>query len=339
MPTPTTLNILRRMTLSLCLLAQAMLAAEPTRTFTDVNGRRIQAALVSVSGDEVTLRLANGQPATVNVNRLSAEDRRYISGMPPTPAGAAEQNPAGASYGGMALRAGWSPEVTYIKRELLESVTFYAKAVLGDKAPGKETTPGQLSNGITWLMPFDKAVATLPSRVIKMGERTAHNNCFPAGSLTISSFQYKSFIDQGRPFNLLHLLLDAKRQVVGMEYVQQTPGRTAVYDAEGKLEPYFNFFTLANNASTGREVVYAILPGGGSGVRCIQTVYRDFANMIPNGLPQAPGGRPGYPMVDPATAPALMVPVKVHEIVHWYLAEPFARCLLDIAEKNGVVAK
>ena len=137
--------------------------------------------------------------------------------------------------------------------------------------------------------------------------------------------------------NLLHLLLDLKRQVVGVEFVLQTPGKTP-YVVEGKLEPYYNFFTQTYNARTDKEVIYAILPGS-----CIQTVFRDHWNDITNGLPQIPGVpgggnglRPG--MVNPVTPAAMVERVKVYEIVHWYLAAPFARCLLDIAEKNGVRA-
>ena len=239
----------------------------------------------------------------------------------------------------MALATNWMPQSIETKRELLEGIVFYCKQVLGDTPAGQEKAPSQLSTGITWLMPFDQALAKLPGRVIKMGERPVNNNCFPANSLTISSFQFKSFQDQGKPFNLLHLLLDLKRQVVGVEFVQQTPGK-ASYVIEGKLEPYYNFFTLTNNASIGKEVVYAILSSGNSSAKCIQTVFRNLDNNIANGLPQIPGGanglRPG--MVNPIAPGASLIPVKVYEIVHWYLAEPFARCLLDIAEKNGVRA-
>ncbi len=242
----------------------------------------------------------------------------------------------------MALAANWMPQRTETKRELLEGIVFYCKQVLGDTPAGQEKAPLELSPGISWLMPFDQAMAKLPGRVINMGERPMINNCFPANSLTISSFQFKSFQDQGKPFNLLHLLLDLKRQVVGVEFVLQTPGKTP-YIVEGKLEPYYNFFTLTNNASTRKEVVYAILSGGNSGAKCIQTVFRDVDNNIANGLPQIPGGgnglRPGFPMVNPITPPAGIIPVKVYEIVHWYLAAPFARCLLEIAEKNGVRAQ
>ena len=242
----------------------------------------------------------------------------------------------------MALAADWIPQRTETKRELLECIVFYSKQVLGDTPKGQEKTPSHLSPGITWLMPFDQALAKLPGRVINMGERAVDNNCFLANSLTISSFQFRSFQDQGKPFNLIHLLLDLKRQVVGVEFVLQTPGKTP-YQVEGKLEPYYNFFTLTNNASSGKEVVYAILNGGSSGVKCIQTVLRDHANDIGNGLPQIPGipGAAGvgcFPMVNPRTPGASPQWMKAHEIVHWYLAEPFARCLLEIAEKNGVRA-
>jgi|GEM_PF-2402117 len=326
------------------------LADAPYRTYTNNQGKRITASLVSFDGQQVILRTPDGRQFPLALSTLSMADQQHVRGnagkSPPAPMPAAETAAsASSSHGGMALASSWIPQRNETKRELLECVVFYAKQVLGNTPAGQEKAPSQLSSGITWLMPFDQALAKLPGRVIKMGERAVNNNCFPANSLTISTFQFKSFQDQGKPFNLLHLLLDLKRQVVGVEYVLQTPGKTA-YEIQGKLEPYYNFFTLTNNASTSKEVIYAILPGGSPGVKCIQTVFRDFANDVPNGLPQIPGsarpGRPGLPpgfpmpMVNPTTPGAVPWPVKVHEIVHWYLAEPFARCLLEIAEKNGV---
>lgn len=233
----------------------------------------------------------------------------------------------------MALAPGWLPQRTETKRELMESLAFYAKEVIGDAAPGKEPVPGQLIPGITWLMPIDQAVSKLPGRVNKIGERRIDFTCFPADSLTMISFQCNSFLDRGQTFNLLHFIVDTKRQVVGLEFVEQSPGkRIAPYEPQGKLEPYYNFLTLTNNATTKREVVYQI-DDAGPGVKLIKTVFRDFANDIPNGtggLNLPPGMRP---------PPGLIIPVKVYEIVHWYLAAPFARCLLEIAERNGVRPK
>jgi hypothetical protein len=347
-------------------------ALQPYRTFTDALGRKIQASLISARGNQVLVQTHDGQHHVLKASMLSPADHQYMaahggqpaSGMPPGMPEAVRRMMPGAppptsppakpsappttsaassssNHGGMALAANWMPQRTETKRELLEGIVFYCKQVLGDTPAGQEKSPSQLSPGITWLMPFDQALAKLPGRVIKMGERPVNNNCFPANSLTISSFQFKSFQDQGKLFNLIHLLLDLKRQVVGVEFVQQTPGRTE-YEIQGKLEPYYNFFNLTHNAITCKEVVYAVLNGGSSGVKCLQTVFRDYANDIGNGLPQLPGipgaGRPGFPMVNPITPGASPQLVKVYKIVHWYLAEPFARCLLEIAQKSGVSA-
>lgn len=351
--------------LLLTLLTTSTALAQSFRPFTNNQGKRIMASVVSFDGSQVVLRTPDRKQYSLPVSTLSPQDQLFLgrqggqSPMPTQPGRGAFQPmpnptapaPAPASggssgssvnLGGMALAPDWMPQRVETKRELLEGIVFYCKQVLGDTPAGQEKAPSQLSPGITWLMPFDQALAQMPGRVIKMGERAVNNNCFPANSLTISSFQFKSFQDQGKPFNLLHLLLDLKRQVVGVEFVLQTPGKTP-YVTEGKLEPYYNFFTLTNNASTRKEVVYAILPGSSSGAKCIQTVFRDLDNNLANGLPQIPGMpgggnglRPG--MVNPITPGASPQLVKVYEIVHWYLAEPLARCLLDIAEYNGVKA-
>jgi hypothetical protein len=343
-----------RIVIALLLICPLIASAlGPMRTFTDANGRKILASFVAARGDSVIIQTTDGRQHALKTASLSPADQQYVVtrggkvGEPPgttprpAPPAPAATSSNSTKYGGMALADNWMPQRTETKRELLEGIVFYCKQVLGDTPAGQEKTPSQLSPGITWLMPFDQTLAKLPGRVIKMGERPVNNNCFPANSLTISSFQFKSFQDQGKPFNLIHLLLDLKRQVVGVEFVQQTPGRTE-YEIQGKLEPYYNFFNLTNNASTRKEVVYAVLPGGSSGVKCIQTVFRDYANDIGNGLPQIPGipgaGQPGFPMVNPTTPGATAQFVKVYEIVHWYLAEPFARCLLEIAENSGVRA-
>jgi hypothetical protein len=78
----------------------------------------------------------------------------------------------------MALADNWMPQRTETKRELLEGIVFYCKQVLGDTPAGQEKSPSQLSTGITWLMPFDQALAKLPGRVIKMGERAASESMF-----------------------------------------------------------------------------------------------------------------------------------------------------------------
>ncbi|MFN0080512.1 MAG: hypothetical protein ACKVY0_28935 [Prosthecobacter sp.] len=232
------------------------------------------------------------------------------------------------AHGGMALSPKWLPDKLETKRELLESLHLYASAVVGNAAPGKEPVPGTIVGPIRWLMPFDEAVRVLPERMNKIGERPVNLTCFPQASLTLASFQFKSFMDRNQPFNQLHLILDLKRQVVGVQFVEQTPdpGKVLWFPApDGAREPYYNFLMLSNNASGGQEVAYQIVDAG-AGVKLIKTVLqtntglRNKANMP---------GLPGF-----AGAPAGMMPVKYKENVHLYLTAPLARCLLEIVDRN-----
>lgn len=248
----------------------------------------------------------------------------------------------------MTLSPGWMPQRNETKRELLRSLAFYAKATLGNTAPGKEPTPSTVG-GFSWLMPVNQAIARLPGGSFKLGERKVEYTCFPAASLTLLSYG-GSFTDQGKNFNVLHLLLDAKLCVVSVEFVQQTPKKGLLYEVDGSMEPYYNFLTLTNNASTKKEVVYA-LQNPSSAVTMIQTVFRDrgFGGggaLMPPGMPPMPG-IPGQPGGGPGMPPGVakmpqdpsLFPGKVYEYVHWYLPAPLARCILKIAEKNGVQAQ
>jgi hypothetical protein len=99
--------------LSLLLLTALPLlssALEPMRTFTDVTGRTTQAALVSVSGDDVTLQLANGQEATLKLSRFSAADQQYIASK----AKELSKEPTGnASLDSQALRKGLARRIVF----------------------------------------------------------------------------------------------------------------------------------------------------------------------------------------------------------------------------------
>ena len=64
--------------LSLCLLGAALSLAE-ARTWTDAaTGRTIDAEFVGVAGDEVSLKLTNGQVVKVRISRLVDEDRTFL---------------------------------------------------------------------------------------------------------------------------------------------------------------------------------------------------------------------------------------------------------------------
>ncbi len=52
----------------------------PTRTWTTTEGKTFQAAMVSVQGSQVTLRLSNGQLAAIALARLSPGDQAFVTG-------------------------------------------------------------------------------------------------------------------------------------------------------------------------------------------------------------------------------------------------------------------
>jgi hypothetical protein len=59
-------------------LATAFAQTPELRTFTNAQGKAVQAKLVAVSGPNVTLEMANGQKYTFAITSLSAADQQYI---------------------------------------------------------------------------------------------------------------------------------------------------------------------------------------------------------------------------------------------------------------------
>ena len=59
-------------------LAAAFSQSPELRTFTNAQGKAVQAKLVGVNGPNVTLELATGQKYTFAIASLSAADQQYI---------------------------------------------------------------------------------------------------------------------------------------------------------------------------------------------------------------------------------------------------------------------
>ena len=74
-----------------------MVAAGPlaARTFTDRQGREIEAEITAVSGTDVTLRLSNGKSYTIPIDKLSDADRLFVE-VWEAPAGKADPAGGGA---------------------------------------------------------------------------------------------------------------------------------------------------------------------------------------------------------------------------------------------------
>ena len=104
----------------LCLGAAAHLLraadAPASRTWTSSDGRKIEAAFVSVQGDAVKIRLANGSTFDVPLSRLSAEDQAFVKTQTGgAPAGSA---PATAlKEGPRTLSLADKPEIVVVRED------------------------------------------------------------------------------------------------------------------------------------------------------------------------------------------------------------------------------
>jgi hypothetical protein len=63
-------------------LATATAQSPELRTFTNAQGKAVQAKLVGISGPNVTLELANGQKFAIAITSLSAADQQYLKPAP-----------------------------------------------------------------------------------------------------------------------------------------------------------------------------------------------------------------------------------------------------------------
>jgi hypothetical protein len=262
--------------------------------------------------DRLTLKNGGTFLDGVNNHRVRVTATR-ISAASTAPATAQQPQPApgnGGLYGGMALAKDWITSTLQVRRELIASTEFYCKAATGNAERLKEPVPDTLLGPIRWLMPAADAIKTLPARVIPLPERPVIAHIFPADSLTLLGFQYNDFLDRGQGFNQLFLLVDKQRRVVGVQLVDQTVNRILWEpQPDGVREPYYNFLAISVNASTTNEVHYQIR-NAGNGVTLIKTALFDRKRL------------------------------RYRENVHWYLAAPFARAMLDIVEfhrKKGTI--
>lgn len=116
------MKFLRLVGLSTVFLSSA-LAQQAMRTWTSTDGRKMEAAVVSVSADAVKVRMANGSTFDVPLARLSAEDQAYVKALPAGGAPAAAGKDT-ASAGTAALKE-WprtvaladKPEVVVVRED------------------------------------------------------------------------------------------------------------------------------------------------------------------------------------------------------------------------------
>jgi hypothetical protein len=97
-------------------------AAAEMRTWTNAQGRTVQAEIIAATETTVTFKMANGQEATVNQTTLSPADGEYIKkwraeAKPAAPAAPAEPTAEAAVVMGAGFDAEW-PDVALVPEEL-----------------------------------------------------------------------------------------------------------------------------------------------------------------------------------------------------------------------------
>lgn|GEM_PF-3143213 len=214
---------------------------------------------------------------------------------------------APVTVGGMSFAKDWIPQI-YMKSKLQANLAFYAHKAVGRSEPHHEPVPTALRGRLTWLMPATEAFNTLPVDCDHAPEMIVTYDCFPKNSLTIAGFHPTKthFVDRGQTFDWMYMVLDRQRRLVGVELMAISPRTLAPWvigdppagGLVGKMGPYYDFINMRNNASTTQRVEYGIAPAG-KGVTLIHTALFRGEVCLNN--------------------------------VHWYMAAPFARALLDIA--------
>jgi hypothetical protein len=106
----------------LLILSAGWALAQDLRTWTDVQGRTLKAALMGVTEQGVQLRLENGTVSTVPFDRLSPEDRQYLSKQPKSDPAATPTTPSTPSTPSAAWPSDVAlkgvPEVTTVKEDV-----------------------------------------------------------------------------------------------------------------------------------------------------------------------------------------------------------------------------
>lgn len=120
---------------SLCILFVAFMAATlqaqttpAIRNWTSTDGKKIEASFISLNGDLVKIRLANGSTFDVPLARLSAEDQAFAKSQSPATAPAASStgtNPAALKEWPRTVALEEKPEVTVVREDVEKKEFVY----------------------------------------------------------------------------------------------------------------------------------------------------------------------------------------------------------------------
>lgn len=248
----------------------------------------------------------------------------------------------------IALAPKWMPDKRAMGEQSIKAMAFYARAALDGAEPGKEIVPTKILSGagwdLDWLMPLREAEKRLPPSVrMQMGGATVlKNGTWPQSSIYVKSGQGKFYmpgfeteVPSPAVYLEVFLICDQKQRLIGVEVraddrkgpswnslKMNNPAPRKGSPAIGgmpmmggplgvqRLNPYYDLMALGANAVDGRDVEYQIIRNRDNpvvvvpGMTCIHTYLAPLRDEIGN----------------------------FKRNVRLYLAAPFARKLVDIAE-------
>ena len=243
----------------------------------------------------------------------------------------------------IALAPNWMPDRRAMGEQSMKATAFYARAALEGVEPGKEIVPEKILSGrgwnLDWLMPLQEAEKRLPpgTRMQMGGATKLINATWPQNSIYVRSGQGKFYmpgVEYEMPpavFTEIFLICDIKQQLIGVQFrgpgsqtgwnlqkvknmppMQAQPMRGPVPNGLGMggrlkvetLNPYFDLLVMGANALGGRDVEYQVVRN------------RDNSDVV----------TPGMTCIHTHLNGSYLMNIR------WYLAAPYARKLVEIAE-------
>lgn len=250
----------------------------------------------------------------------------------------------------IALDPKWMPDRHAVTEQSLKATAFYARAAIDGAEPGKEIVPAKILSGagwdLDWLMPLREAEKKLPPGTkMQMGGATLlKNGTWPQNSIYVKYGQGK-FLMPGYPteqptyavFLEICLICDKKQRLIGVEFraddrkspgwnplmmkgpspkkgppiLSGAPMMNGLLKVE-KLNPYYDLMVMGANAVANRDVEYQIVRN------------RDIPDVVV----------PGMTCIHTYLPPTRDEIGNFKRNVRWYLAAPYARKLVEIAEMH-----
>lgn len=229
-------------------------------------------------------------------------------------------------FAGMVLNEDWLTQKSEKRLEHLKGLRELAEALLGPTERGKEQPPKVIWGPFTWLMPYAEAKKHLPSGLGQEAEEAVSTVCFPKNSLKLVRFSGKWAdpffglpILEIRPagqtkrigpgmqpnqvvFDTLYLMLDVKRQVVGVQLADRN------VDISPRPMPYPAMEVVLENSGLYSDYLHLAYPGALQALIDVDADVRHREALI------------------------ILQPAKQKADLHWYLPAPLAGRILDVAD-------